>query len=305
MSVILNNGLLKRESFVIGRFEVLEPTINILLVNLMPNRLQTEKQFTRLLSHLPINVRVTFAVPSEHEIRHDTDAIMTNYVTLNDIWHKKFDGMIVTGAPVDRMKFEQIDYWDEFRHLLEWRKTHVTESLFACWAAYGAGYAERNFPVKALSEKISGVFQASQIFKRHSLLKDLENISMPQSRYFTAPNFGVARRLKVAGDDILGAFILRDEHVNSTYITGHFEYDTETLENEYLRDIAIDPNTIKPKNHFYNNKPTNTWQTYAEKFFVNWGELLMEKMTSSRSTIPTLNQERNKLGLGTSQCKYL
>ncbi|MGL4689283.1 MAG: homoserine O-acetyltransferase/O-succinyltransferase family protein, partial [Leuconostoc mesenteroides] len=88
MSVILNNGLLKRESFVIGRFEVLEPTINILLVNLMPNRLQTEKQFTRLLSHLPINVRVTFAVPSEHEIRHDTDAIMTNYVTLNDIWHK-------------------------------------------------------------------------------------------------------------------------------------------------------------------------------------------------------------------------
>jgi homoserine O-succinyltransferase len=106
------------------------------------------------------------------------------------------------------------------------------------------------FLLKPCQKKFRGVFQASQIFKRHSLLKDLENISMPQSRYFTIPNFGVARRLKVAGDDILGAFILRDEHVNSTYITGHFEYDTETLENEYLRDIAIDPNTIKPKKLF-------------------------------------------------------
>lgn len=293
MSVILNNGLLRRENFVIGDFKILEPTVNILLVNLMPNRLQTEKQFTRLLNQLSINVQVTFAVPGQHQIRHDKDSIATNYVNLQDIWHKNFDGLIVTGEPVDRMKFDKIDYWDEFKYLLEWRKAHVKESLFACWAAYGAGYVERNFPVKALKEKISGVFEAEQLLKRHPLLNGLDSVIMPQSRYFTVPNLGVSRRLKVAGNNEFGAFILRDEQMKSTYITGHLEYGTATLENEYLRDIAKDRTTKKPLNYFKNGKAINSWQYIAEKFYVNWGDLLVKNVFSKESELlPSINNER-------------
>ncbi|WP_312981873.1 homoserine O-acetyltransferase/O-succinyltransferase family protein [Leuconostoc falkenbergense] len=276
MSVILENGLLKQQQTMIGSYKLLQPTITILLVNLMPNRLQTEKQFVRLLNLLSINVRVTFAVPATHSLRHSAIEVADNYLTLEDIWHQQYDGLIVTGAPVDQIKFEQIDYWEEFQHLLQWRKTHVTESLFACWATYAAGYAERNFPVKAIKNKVSGVYRPSHV-TRSKLSFGLEVLKMPQSRYFTVPALGVPRRLKVAADDELGAFILRDEGVNSTYITGHLEYDTTTLADEYERDLAIDNTTLAPENYFVDGYPVNSWQQTANQFFKNWGQLIVTK----------------------------
>ncbi|HCU42608.1 homoserine O-succinyltransferase [Leuconostoc falkenbergense] len=274
MSVILENGLLKQQQTMIGSYKLLQPTITILLVNLMPNRLQTEKQFVRLLNLLSINVRVTFAVPATHNLRHSAIEVADNYLTLEDIWHQQYDGLIVTGAPVDQIKFEQIDYWEEFQHLLQWRKTSVTESLFACWATYAAGYAERNFPVKAIKNKVSGVYRPRHV-TRSKLSFGLEVLKMPQSRYFTVPALGVPRRLKVADDDELGAFILRDEGVNSTYITGHLEYDTTTLADEYERDLVIDNTTLAPENYFVDGYPVNSWQQTANQFFKNWGQLIV------------------------------
>ena len=276
MSVILQNGLLKRERLTLGEFKLLQPTLNVLVVNLMPNRLQTEKQFVQLLTKLSVNVRVTFAIPASHHIKNNADIIKENYDTFENIWQKKYDGLIVTGAPVDRMKFEMIDYWQEFQQLLTWRKTHVRETLFTCWAAYGAGYAERKFPVRRSIKKVYGVYHVNNILNQRShLTKDLTQITMPPSRYFTIPNEGLARRLKVAGNDVVGAFILRDERASSTYITGHLEYDTKTLEDEYQRDIKKDARTQQPENYYVNGQPCNTWQKSAEKIFFNWGQLLM------------------------------
>ena len=276
MSVILQNGLLKREQLIVGDFKLLQPTLNVLVVNLMPNRLQTERQFTQLLTQLSVNVRVTFAIPASHHFKNNATMIKENYDTFEDIWQKTYDGLIVTGAPVDRMKFETIDYWQEFQQLLTWRKTHVRENLFTCWAAYGAGYAERNFPVRRSVKKIYGVYHVDHILNQRSqLTTGLTQMTMPHSRYFTIPNEGIARRLKVAGNDMIGAFILRDERVRSTYITGHLEYDTATLEDEYQRDIKKDACTQEPKNYYVNGQPHNTWQKSAEKIFFNWGQLLM------------------------------
>ncbi|MDI6553717.1 homoserine O-acetyltransferase/O-succinyltransferase family protein [Leuconostoc falkenbergense] len=276
MSVILENGLLKQQQTMIGSYKLLQPTITILLVNLMPNRLQTEKQFVRLLNLLPINVRITFAIPATHNLRNNAVEVTNHYLTLGGVWHQQYDGLIVTGAPVDQIKFEQVDYWQEFQHLLEWRKTHVTESLFACWATYAAGYAERNFPVKAIKNKVSGVYRPSHV-TRSELSFGLEVLKMPQSRYFTVPALGVPRRLKVADDDELGAFILRDEGLNSTYITGHLEYDTTTLADEYERDLVIDNTTLAPENYFVDGYPVNSWQQTANQFFENWGQLIVTK----------------------------
>ncbi|MCT4386886.1 homoserine O-succinyltransferase [Leuconostoc pseudomesenteroides] len=276
MSVILENGLLKQQQTIIGSYKLLQPTITILLVNLMPNRLQTEKQFVRLLNFLPVNVRVTFAIPATHNLRHNAVEVTNHYLTLGGVWHQQYDGLIVTGAPVDQIKFEQVDYWQEFQHLLEWRKTHVTESLFACWATYAAGYAERNFPVKAIKNKVSGVFRPGHV-AQSELTWGLDVLKMPQSRYFTIPSLGIPRRLKVADDDELGAFILRDESVNSTYISGHLEYDTTTLADEYYRDSAGDNQTLEPENYFVNGRPRNSWQHTANQFFKNWGQLIVAK----------------------------
>lgn len=292
MSVILQNGLLKRDAFMFGEYQLLQPTLNILIVNLMPNRLQTEKQFIGLLMKLSVNVRLTFAVPATHQIKHETEQIVQNYVTLADIWDRHFDGLIVTGAPVDRTKFEKIDYWQEFERLLAWRKTHVKESLFACWAVYGAGYAERNFPVRHITSKISGVYRTNDILNRRSTLTTgLNHITMPHSRYFTIPNQGLPRRLKVAGDNKLGAFVLRDELLHSTYVTGHLEYDTETLAEEYQRDLAKGIVTREPENYLVDGQPRNNWAADADKFFVNWGKMLLAstKNSSVINLIPALN----------------
>ncbi|CAM3100419.1 homoserine O-acetyltransferase/O-succinyltransferase family protein [Leuconostoc rapi] len=292
MSVILQNGLLKREQLTLGDFKLLQPTLNVLVVNLMPNRLQTERQFAQLLTKLSVNVRVTFVIPATHHIKNDAEIIKENYDTFDDIWQKSYDGLIVTGAPVDRVKFEEIDYWQEFQQLLTWRKTHVKENLFTCWAAYGAGYIERNFPVRRSVKKIYGVYHVDHILNQRSqLTADLTQITMPHSRYFTIPNEGVARRLKVAGNDTVGAFILRDERNQSTYITGHLEYDTTTLEDEYQRDIKKDAHTQRPENYYVDGQPNNSWRQSAEKIFLNWGKLLIAgtQRTEVVDLLPALN----------------
>lgn len=301
MRVTLQNGLLKRECLTLGKYNLKKPTLSILIVNLMPNRLQTEKQLTKLLTQLSVNVNVTFAVPATHHIKHDVDLVKASYVTLNDVWHKNYDGLIVTGAPVDRVKFEDIDYWQEFQKLLAWRKTHVKESLLTCWAAFGAGYAERNFPVRSHKNKIFGVYQIKHILKQHSqLTTGLTAVTMPHSRYFTIPFQGVSRRLKIAGNDEFGAFILRDEHLQSTYITGHLEYDTSTLQDEYQRDLKIDTATRQPENYYFEGKPQNSWQTSAETIFSNWGALLATRYESTKTvdqitTIDNLYEEGKTL----------
>ena len=278
MSVILQNGLLRQVQFIFGQYRVLQPTVTILLVNLMPNRRQTEQQFAQLLAQLPINVRVTFAVPATHVIRHDRELIAENYVTLADIWDQQFDALIVTGAPVDREKVTAIDYWTEFQQLLEWRKTHVKESLLTCWAVYGAGYVERNFPVCHVDDKIFGVYPNQQsIGQSHPLLANMAQFTMPHSRYFTIPNQVVAQRLKVAGDNCHGAFILRDEEKRTTYVTGHLEYQTQTLHDEFMRDQQSTGRTLPPENYYRAGEPVNSWSASAVQFFKNWGHLLVSQ----------------------------
>lgn len=278
MSVILQNGLLRQEQLILGQYRVLQPTVTILLVNLMPNRQQTEQQFAQLLAQLPFNVRLTFAVPATHVIKHDRELIEKNYVTLADIWQRQFDGLIVTGAPVDQEKVAAIDYWDEFQQLLAWRHTHVKESLLTCWAAYGAGYVERNFPVRHVKDKIFGVYHHQPTFgPTHPLLAQMPDFAMPHSRYFTIPNRAVAQRLKVAGDDRVGAFILRDDTKRTTYLTGHLEYATHTLHDEFLRDQQAGQPTLPPENYYQAGEPVNAWAATAGQFFKNWGHLLLKQ----------------------------
>lgn len=277
MSVTLQNGLLRRKKIIVGEFNILAPTLNILVVNLMPNRLQTEKQFVAHLASQRINIRLTFAVPTAHKVKHESNLIKGHYVTLDDIWQEYFDGLIVTGAPVDQVPFESIDYWSEFQKLLFWRQSHVSESLFTCWAAYGAGYVEKNFPVESVAHKIFGVYQASVASDNQhpALVQNIDQLIMPHSRYFTIPDDNVSKNLRIAGNNQVGTVLLRDAARHSTYTTGHLEYDTNTLQTEYYRDIQPGILPQKPENYDSFGQPNNTWHVSAKSFFGNWTKLLL------------------------------
>jgi homoserine O-succinyltransferase len=252
--------------------------LEIAIVNLMPTKVATEAQLLRLLSNTPLQVKVTLVSMGGHTSKNTSASHMEAfYKDSRSILDRRFDGLIVTGAPVETLPFEDVDYWDELTTLFEWSRTHVYRSLFICW---GVNAALRHFygvEKRTLSEKLFGIYPLTHRDSSSRLLLGLDDpFFMPQSRYTTVLDEDVEKvGLRVlAGSPKTGAVVSAAPDHRQVFVTGHLEYDGDTLNREYHRDLAAGLDIALPANYYTDDDPTKPplirWRTYAHQFFANW-----------------------------------
>ncbi|MGY3765986.1 homoserine O-acetyltransferase/O-succinyltransferase family protein [Vagococcus vulneris] len=233
-------------------------------------------QLLRLVSQTPLQINVDFIRTTKHEHKNSKiDYLESFYQTFDDIKARNYDLLIVTGAPVEKFAFEEVDYWRELQEILNWAEHHVTSSLFICWGAQAALYHYYNIQKTTYSEKLFGIYSQHNL-RENWLLNGFDDVFMtPQSRY---TGIEINRDHKdiniLAANNDIGATILSSKDDRFIFILGHFEYDTTTLMSEYLRDLATGILTSFPKNYIDSNStnknPANTWRAHAHILFQNW-----------------------------------
>ncbi|GAX04192.1 homoserine O-succinyltransferase [Secundilactobacillus pentosiphilus] len=267
MTVQLNNGFLKHQHADTGSTG---RSVKLLVVNLMPNKLETERQFVRLFNHLSMDVDVTFLRMASHHSKHVPESKLEQaYATLADIEDAYFDGMVITGAPVEELPYEDVDYWSEFKTLLDWRRNHVRESILECWAAQAGVYVDFGISKQVLPKKLFGIYRC-EIDEETELTAGFDQLSMPQSRHATLGHINDPQLEVLASDPEAGPVVLASDQTRSTYISGHPEYETNTLFNEFRRDREKGKPIQIPKNYFRANEPANTWQADSIHLYDNW-----------------------------------
>ncbi|MBR2782993.1 MAG: homoserine O-succinyltransferase [Firmicutes bacterium] len=253
--------------------------LQILVLNLMPTKVETETQLARLLGNTPLQVELELMQTASHESKNTAPEHMIKfYTTFDQIKERTFDGMIITGAPVEKLPFEEVEYWDELCQIMEWSRTHVHSTFHICWGAQAGLYYHYGIPKVDLPEKISGVFPHKVDRRSSMLMRGFDDVFMvPHSRYTTVTRQDVqaCRKLKIlASSPQAGIYAMATEGGRQVFITGHSEYDGNTLQKEYLRDKAIDPDTKIPENYFPNDDDTKTprvtWRSHANLLYQNW-----------------------------------
>ncbi len=249
------------------------------LLNLMPLKEDTELQILRSLSNTPLQVDVVFVTMTSHESKNTpTSHINKFYVTFDDIREKKFDGFIITGAPVEQFAFEEVDYWRELTRVMDWTKTNVTSTVHLCWGAQAALYHHYGVRKVKLDQKLFGVFKHKVQNRRTPLVRGFDDVFYaPHSRYTTVSREEIT---KIDGMTILaeseeaGVFLCMTEGGRQIFVMGHPEYDRMTLHNEYMRDKEKGLDTAIPKNYYENDdcvrRPLLTWRSHANIFYTNW-----------------------------------
>ncbi len=253
--------------------------LKILLLNLMPKKIETETQLSRLLGNSPLQVDLELIHTKSHKSKNTSaEHLFTFYKTFEDIKDKTFDGMIITGAPVELMEFEEVEYWDELCEIMEWSKTHVHSTLHICWGAQAGLYYHYGIKKYTLNKKLFGVFPHTVDYKRSILFRGFDDIFMvPQSRHTTVKTEDIAAisSLKIlASSKETGIYAISTEKGKQIFITGHSEYDAGTLAAEYFRDLNEGKPIEVPKNYFPDDNPENlplvTWRSHANLLFSNW-----------------------------------
>ena len=253
--------------------------IKIIILNLMPIKSETETHLLRLLSNSPIQVDIELLQMVSHKsINTSSEYLNKFYKTFNNIKALKYDGMIITGAPVETLDFEQVDYWKELCNVMEWSKHNVYSSFHICWGAQAALYYHYSIPKTVVNNKISGVYQQKVIDIYNPLVRGFDEIfSMPHSRYSNIDTINILKNKDlniIADSKEVGASIISNKNGRQIFITGHLEYQKETLANEYFRDIKRGLNPLIPKNYFPQNDPSQSpimsWNSHANLLFSNW-----------------------------------
>ncbi|MEA4816123.1 MAG: homoserine O-succinyltransferase [Lachnospiraceae bacterium] len=253
--------------------------LRIAIVNLMPTKIVTETQLARLISNTPLQVEMFLIKTKSHDSKNTPMGHMASfYRVFDDVKEEKFDGLIITGAPVEQIPFEEVDYWDELCDIMKWSKTHVYSTLHICWGAQAGLYYHYGIDKYPLEEKLFGVFKHRVEYKNPILLRGFDDVfMMPHSRYTTIRREDVIKQknLKIlSSSDEAGIFALASKDGRQIFITGHPEYDTDTLKKEYLRDKDAGLNTTVPKNYFPDDddtkEPVVTWRAHANLFYSNW-----------------------------------
>lgn len=275
--------ILKSENiFVMDELQAVKQDIrplNIVILNLMPLKTVTETQLLRLLGNSPLQVDITLIYPKTHMSKNTSEAYLFKYYqTFDEIKHKKFDGMIITGAPVELLEFEDVDYWDEFTEIMDWSLTNVYSTFHICWASQAGLYYHFGVPKHNLSKKLFGIF--SQKVNRHNvrLLFGFDDIfSVPHSRHteFLKEDIEKIRELEILAESKeSGPYIVVAKGGRQIFVTGHSEYDLLSLNEEYVRDISSDITIDIPKNYYPNDDvnivPLSTWKSHANLLFLNW-----------------------------------
>ncbi|MGG7143505.1 homoserine O-acetyltransferase MetA [Clostridium nigeriense] len=253
--------------------------LKIAILNLMPIKIQAENQLLRYLSNTPIQVEIKLLQTKTHTSQNTPiEHLEKFYNYFDEVKDQKFDGLIITGAPVETMEFEEVDYWNELKEIMEWSKKNVFSTLHICWGAQAALYYHYNIRKKTLEKKIFGVFTHKINKYNESLTRGLDDIFYaPHSRHTTTLKEDIEKIKELdilAESEEAGAFIIATEDKRQVFITGHLEYDRDTLKSEYLRDLNKGAEIDIPKNYFPNNNineiPLVKWRGSANIVFGNW-----------------------------------
>lgn len=253
--------------------------LKILMLNLMPKKIVTETQFARLLGNTPLQVELELIHTRTHKSKNTPeDHLLTFYKTFDDIKHLTYDGMIITGAPVEQMPFEDVEYWEELCEIFEWSKTHVTSTLHVCWGAQAGLYYHYGIDKIPLDSKMFGIFP-HKVERRSSILfRGFDDVFMiPHSRHTSVrrEDIEAVPELKIlASSEEAGVYAVATDRGRQIFFTGHAEYDANTLREEYERDVAANLPIEVPKNYFPDDDPTKdpivTWRGHAHLLFSNW-----------------------------------
>ena len=251
----------------------------IVLLNLMPTKVVTETQLSRLLGNSPLQVHLELMHTTSHKSKNvSQEHLLTFYKSFEELKHRKFDGMVITGAPVETMDFEDVDYWDELCQIMEWSKTNVHSTFHICWGAQAGLYYHYGIPKKPLPEKLFGVYKHKADYKRSILLRGFDDTFWaPHSRHTTVlrEDIEAVPGLKIlASSEEAGVYAVMNKQGRQIFITGHSEYDPDTLEREYLRDKNLGlPNHV-PVNYYPGDddtqEPIVRWRGHANLLFSNW-----------------------------------
>lgn len=253
--------------------------LKILMLNLMPKKIETETQIARLIGNTPLQVELELLQTATHKPKHTSaDHMLAFYKTFDEIKQNKYDGMIITGAPVELLEFEEVEYWDELCEIMEWSKTHVTSTLHICWSAQAALYHFFGVKKYTLEKKLFGVFEHTLDRKQAILFRGFDDTFLiPHSRHTTCRREDIEAipELKVlASSEDAGVFVCATQKGKQIFVTGHSEYDADTLRKEYLRDKEAGRPIDVPKNYFPDDddtkEPIVKWRSCANLFFSNW-----------------------------------
>ena len=253
--------------------------LRIVMLNLMPKKIETETQIARLIGNTPLQVELELLQTATHKSKHTSaEHMLSFYKVFDDIKDQKFDGMIITGAPVEHLAFEDVEYWRELCEIMEWSKTHVTSTLYICWGAQAGLYYHYGIKKQELPEKLFGVFEHTLDHKRSILFRGFDDTFLvPHSRHTTVlrEDIEAVPELKIlASSEEAGVFVVATERGRQIFVTGHSEYDGDTLKKEYLRDREKGLDIAVPKNYFPHDdeslEPVVRWRSCANLFYSNW-----------------------------------
>jgi len=253
--------------------------LRIVIVNLMPTKIATETQLARVLANSPLQVELTLVHMDSHEAKNISQSHLNSfYKTIDEVKHEKFDGMILTGAPVEQIPFEDVDYWNELTEIMEWSKTNVYSTVHICWGAQAGLYYHYGVPKYPVDKKVFGIFEQRVIRPLSPLMRGFDEVFFaPHSRHTTIKREDVLKHkeLRILAESAeSGVHILSNDDGRMIFILGHQEYDKETLGIEYFRDVDKGLPIDVPKNYFQDDDPTKEpifrWRAHASLLFTNW-----------------------------------
>lgn len=253
--------------------------LEILILNLMPIKEDTETQLLRALSNTPLQVDCSFLMLESHTSKNTSASHLNKfYIYFNDIKHKKYDGMIITGAPVENLEYEEVNYWEELKMIMEWTKTNVTSTMHICWGAQAGLYYHYGIQKFRREKKLSGIYKHKILDRKVPLVRSFDDYAMaPHSRYTEVRKKDIKKHpelVLLAESEEAGVLLAMSRDGRQVFVQGHPEYDRMTLNNEYHRDLAKGLNPEIPCNYYENNDPfaipVLTWRNSANTLYANW-----------------------------------
>mgnify|MGYP004489263395 FL=1 len=253
--------------------------LQILLLNLMPTKVDTETQLARVLGNTPLQIELELIAPTGHVSKNTSaEHMLAFYKTFDEVKERTFDGLVITGAPVENLPFEEVDYWPELCRIMDWSRTHVHSTLHICWGAQAGLYHHYGIPKRQLPQKLFGVFEHTVEDPNFILFRGFDDrFQVPHSRHTTVDRADIEAvpELKVlAASPEAGVYAVKTDGGRQIFLMGHAEYDRDTLKQEYLRDVAAGADIQLPKHYFPNDDPAQTpvvtWRSCANLLYSNW-----------------------------------
>lgn len=253
--------------------------LQILLLNLMPTKVDTETQLARVLGNTPLQIELELIAPTGHVSKNTSaEHMLAFYKTFDEVKERTFDGLVITGAPVENLPFEEVDYWPELCRIMDWSRTHVHSTLHICWGAQAGLYHHYGIPKRPLPQKLFGVFEHTVEDPNFILFRGFDDrFQVPHSRHTTVDRADIEAvpELKVlVSSPEAGVYAVKTDGGRQIFLMGHAEYDRDTLKKEYLRDVAAGADIQLPKHYFPNDDPAQTpvvtWRSCANLLYSNW-----------------------------------